>query len=63
NHSNNFDVSFHLKRPEEQGFDTLVFTLGYPKADYTERRLEFKNPKIMSIKKLFQLSILNFQLK
>jgi hypothetical protein len=27
-------------------FDTLVFTLGYPKADDTERRLEFKNPKI-----------------
>jgi hypothetical protein len=27
-------------------FDTLVFTLGYPKADDTERRLTFKNPKI-----------------
>lgn len=27
-------------------FDTLVFTLGYPKAGDTERRLEFKNPKI-----------------
>jgi hypothetical protein len=27
-------------------FDSLVFTLGYPKADDTERRLEFKNPKI-----------------
>ena len=27
-------------------YDTLVFTLGYPKADDTERRLEFKNPKI-----------------
>jgi hypothetical protein len=27
-------------------FDTLVFTLGYPKADDSERRLEFKNPKI-----------------
>lgn len=24
----------------------IVFTLGYPKADDTERRLEFKNPKI-----------------
>lgn len=46
NRSNNFDVSFHLKWPEEQGFDRLVFTLGYPKADDTERRLEFKNPKI-----------------
>lgn len=29
-----------------KSFDTLVFTLGYPKADDTERRLEFKNPKI-----------------
>lgn len=46
NHSNNFDVSFHLKWPEEQGFDSLVFTLGYPKADDAERRLTFKNPKI-----------------
>ena len=27
-------------------FDRLVFTLGYPKANDTERRLEFKNPKI-----------------
>lgn len=27
-------------------FDTLVFTLGYPKADDTERRITFKNPKI-----------------
>lgn len=27
-------------------FDRLVFTLGYPKAGDTERRLEFKNPKI-----------------
>ena len=27
-------------------FDTIVFTLGYPKADDTERRLVFKNPKI-----------------
>ena len=27
-------------------FDRLVFTLGYPKADDTERRLVFKNPKI-----------------
>ena len=27
-------------------FDTLVFTLGYPKADDTERRLVFKNPRI-----------------
>ena len=27
-------------------FDRLVFTLGYPKADDTERRLVFKNPRI-----------------
>lgn len=27
-------------------FDRLVFTLGYPKADDTERRLTFKNPRI-----------------
>ena len=27
-------------------FDTLVFTLGYPKADDTERRITFKNPRI-----------------
>ena len=27
-------------------FDRLVFTLGYPKAGDTERRLTFKNPKI-----------------
>jgi hypothetical protein len=29
-----------------QRYDTLVFTLGYPKADDTERRLTFKNPRI-----------------
>ncbi len=27
-------------------FDTLVFTLGYPKADDMSRRMVFKNPKI-----------------
>ena len=27
-------------------FDRLVFTLGYPKANDTERRIVFKNPKI-----------------
>ena len=27
-------------------FDKVVFTLGYPKANDTELRLEFKNPKI-----------------
>ena len=48
NKYNNFDVSYHLLWPEEfkEKFDTLVFTLGYPKADDTERRLVFKNPKI-----------------
>lgn len=46
NKLNNFDVSFHLKWPEELGYDRLVFTLGYPKAEDTERRLTFKNPKI-----------------
>jgi hypothetical protein len=27
-------------------FDTLVFTLGYPKADDMSRRMVFKNPKV-----------------
>lgn len=27
-------------------FDRIVFTLGYPKAGDTERRLTFKNPRI-----------------
>ena len=27
-------------------YNKLVFTLGYPKADDTERRLTFKNPRI-----------------
>ena len=27
-------------------FDKIIFTLGYPKKDDKERRLEFKNPKI-----------------
>ena len=27
-------------------FDKVVFTLGYPKADDTKRRMVFKNPKI-----------------
>ena len=41
-----------LENPEDKerakfkSFDRLVFTLGYPKADDTERRLVFKNPKI-----------------
>ncbi len=46
NKSNNFDVSFHLLWPEEKEYDRIVFTLGYPKSGDTERRLEFKNPKI-----------------
>ena len=29
-----------------KSFDRIVFTLGYPKADDTERRLTFKNQKI-----------------
>ena len=29
-----------------KGFANLVFTLGYPKAGDTERRLTFKNPRI-----------------
>lgn len=31
---------------EFKHFDSIVFTLGYPKADDSERRLVFKNPKI-----------------
>ena len=36
---------FHTKQ-FQKSFDRLVFTLGYPKTDDTERRLTFKNPKI-----------------
>ncbi len=42
-------LSSRLFRKGETGvkpFDRLVFTLGYPKAGDTERRLTFKNPKI-----------------
>ena len=46
NKYNNLDIGFHLLWPEELGYDRLVFTLGYPKADDTERRLVFKNPRI-----------------
>lgn len=46
NRLNNFDVSFHLKWPEELGYDRLVFTLAYPESTDATRRLEFKNPKI-----------------
>lgn len=34
------------KFPQFKFFDSLVFTLGYPKSGDTSRRLEFKNPKI-----------------
>lgn len=37
---------FHSGETGAKTFDRLVFTLGYPKAGDTERRLEFKNPKI-----------------
>ena len=42
-------INSRIFYPGETGaktFDRLVFTLGYPKADDTERRLTFKNPKI-----------------
>lgn len=29
-----------------RSYDRLVFTLGYPKKDDTERRLEFANPQV-----------------
>ena len=35
-----------LLKKHVRKFDKLVFTLGYPKADDTERRLEFNYPKI-----------------
>lgn len=48
NKYNEFDVGFHLMWPMDfsEKYDTLVFTLGYPKANDPERRLEFNNPKI-----------------
>ena len=42
-------INSRIFYPGETGaktFDRLVFTLGYPKADDTERRLTFKSPKI-----------------
>lgn len=42
NKYNEFDVSFKLRWDIE--YDTIVFTLGYPKSDDTERRLVFKHP-------------------
>lgn len=44
-----WDNEFCIKDVSEialMHFDRLVFTLGYPKADDSERRLEFKNPHI-----------------
>lgn len=46
---NNFEdfVKRHVNNGDwVKHFDKLVFTLGYPKADDSERRLELKNPKI-----------------
>lgn len=46
NHFEDF-VKRHVNGGEwVKQFDRLVFTLGYPKADDTERRITFKNPKI-----------------
>lgn len=39
-------TSMNANNPNFKKFDKLVFTLGYPKADDTSRRLEFNNPKI-----------------
>ena len=41
-----FNCQLDICRDFPRGFDTLIFTLGYPKADDTERRIIFKNPKI-----------------
>lgn len=38
--------SMNANDAELKHFDRLVFTLGYPKAGDTERRLCFKNPRI-----------------
>lgn len=39
-------IPYDVCKDYPRGYDTLVFTLGYPKADDAERRLTFKNPKI-----------------
>lgn len=43
-------ISSYMHYPEGgevfKKFEKVVFTLGYPKAEDTSRRLEFKNPKI-----------------
>ena len=43
-----FNRFFHSMNPDGTSckYDRLVFTLGYPKATDTERRLVFRNPKI-----------------
>lgn len=47
--SPNFDASIlcrDLLMKHVRHFDSVVFTLGYPTTDDTERRIVFKNPKI-----------------
>ena len=45
-HFENF-VKRHVNNGDwVKSFDTLVFTLGYPKADDTKRRLTLNNPRI-----------------
>lgn len=39
-------IPYDVCKDYPRGFDTIVFTLGYPKADDTERRLVFKNPRV-----------------
>ena len=38
-------IPYDVCKDYPRGYDSLVFTLGYPKADDPERRLEFKSPK------------------
>lgn len=39
-------VPYDVCKDYPKGYDSLVFTLGYPKKTDTERRLVFKNPQI-----------------
>lgn len=39
-------IPYDVCKDYPRGYDSLVFTLGYPKSDDTERRLELRNPKI-----------------
>ena len=43
-----FGRFYHSVTPDGTSckYDRIVFTLGYPKSNDTERRLSFKNPKI-----------------